>query len=96
MYDGKALQSEISHNFSDGFTKAFDMKFTDENSKLQYASQTSWGVTTRLIGAIIRVYGDSSGLVLSPKVDPTQVVIIPVAAHKEGVTEKAIELQTYF
>lgn len=94
MHDGKALQSGTSHNFGDGFAKAFDIKFTDKHSKLQYAYQTSWGVTTRLIGAIIMVHGDSSGLVLPPKVAPTQVAIIPVAAHKEGVIEKAMELQT--
>ena len=94
MHDGKALQSGTSHNFGTGFAKAFDIKYSDKNSKMQYAHQTSWGVTTRLIGAIIMVHGDSSGLVLPPRVAPTQVMIIPIAAHKEGVIEKACELQT--
>lgn len=93
MHDGKALQSGTSHNFGTGFAKAFDIKFADKDSEMKYAHQTSWGVTTRLIGAIIMVHGDSSGLVLPPKVAPTQVVIIPIAAHKEGVIEKANELQ---
>lgn len=93
MHDGKALQSGTSHNFGARFSKAFDIKFTDKNSTTEYAYQTSWGVTTRLIGALIMVHGDSSGLVLPPKVAPTQVVIIPIASHKEGVIEKANELQ---
>lgn len=93
MHDGKALQSGTSHNFGARFAKAFDIKFTDKNSTMEYAYQTSWGVTTRLIGALIMVHGDSSGLVLPPKVAPTQVVIIPIASHKEGVIEKANELQ---
>lgn len=93
MHDGKALQSGTSHNFGTGFAEAFDIKFADKDSELKYAHQTSWGVTTRLIGAIIMVHGDNSGLVLPPKVAPTQVVVIPIAAHKEGVVEKAQELQ---
>ncbi len=93
MHDGKALQSGTSHNFGTGFAKAFDIKYTDKSSNLQYAHQTSWGITTRLIGAIIMVHGDSSGLVLPPRVAPTQVVIVPIAAHKEGVIEKASELK---
>ncbi len=92
MHDGKALQSGTSHNFGDGFARAFDIQYTDKNNQLQYVHQTSWGVTTRLIGALIMVHGDDSGLVLPPAVAPTQVVIIPVSQHKEGVLEKANEI----
>lgn len=93
MHDGKALQSGTSHNFGDGFAKAFEIQYTDKNNELQYVHQTSWGVTTRLIGAVIMVHGDDSGLVLPPALAPTQLVIIPIAQHKEGVLEKAQELQ---
>ena len=93
MHDGKALQSGTSHNFGDGFARAFGMQFTDKDNQLKYMHQTSWGASTRLIGAIIMVHGDDSGLVLPPRVAPTQVVVIPIAAHKEGVTEKAEELR---
>ncbi|MEQ8198203.1 MAG: His/Gly/Thr/Pro-type tRNA ligase C-terminal domain-containing protein, partial [Clostridiaceae bacterium] len=75
------------------FAKAFDIKYTDKNGKLQYVHETSWGMTTRLIGAVIMVHGDDNGLVLPPKVAPTQVVIVPVAQHKEGVLEKANEIK---
>ena len=92
MHDGKALQSGTSHNFGDGFAKAFGIQYSDKDNKLQYVHQTSWGVTTRLIGAIIMVHGDNSGLVLPPKIAPKQLVIVPVAMHKEGVSEKASEL----
>ena len=92
MHDGKALQAGTSHYFGDGFAKAFGIQFTDKENKLQYVHQTSWGVTTRLIGAIIMSHGDNNGLVLPPKVAPVQVVIVPVAMHKPGVTEKAQEL----
>ncbi|MDY3618537.1 proline--tRNA ligase [Agathobaculum sp.] len=92
MHDGKALQSGTSHYFGDGFARAFDMQYTDKNNTLQYMYQTSWGVSTRLIGAIIMTHGDDEGLVLPPRIAPTQLVVIPVAAHKEGVTEKAQEL----
>ncbi len=92
MHDGKALQSGTSHNFGDGFARAFGMQFTDKDNQLKYMHQTSWGMTTRLIGAIIMVHGDDSGLVLPPAVAPTQVVVIPIAAHKEGVLDKATEL----
>ena len=92
MHDGKALQSGTSHYFGDGFAKAFDIQYTDKNNKLQYVHQTSWGMTTRLIGAVIMVHGDDSGLVLPPRVAPTQVAIIPIAQHKEGVLSKANEL----
>ncbi len=93
MHDGKALQNGTSHNFGDGFAKAFNIRYTDKNGQLQYVHETSWGVTTRLIGALIMVHGDDSGLVLPPKIAPTQVVIIPIAQHKEGVIEKATELR---
>lgn len=93
MHDGKALQSGTSHYFGDHFAKAFDIKFTDKNGEIQFAHQTSWGMTTRLIGAIIMVHGDDNGLVLPPKVAPTQVIIVPIAQHKEGVLEKASELK---
>ena len=93
MHDGKALQSGTSHNFGDGFAKAFDITYTDKENKLQYVHQTSWGMSTRIIGAIIMVHGDDSGLVLPPRIAPTQVMIIPIAQHKEGVLEKANELR---
>lgn len=93
MHDGKALQSGTSHNFGNGFAKAFEIQYTDKNNQLQYVHQTSWGVTTRLIGAVIMVHGDNSGLVLPPAVAPTQVMIIPIAQQKEGVLDKADELK---
>ena len=93
MHDGKALQSGTSHNFGDGFAKTFGIQFTDKDNKLKYVHQTSWGMTTRLIGAIIMVHGDNSGLVLPPKVAPTQVMIIPIMQKKAGVLEKAAELR---
>ena len=93
MHDGKALQSGTSHNFGDGFAQAFGIQFTDKNNQLQFVHQTSWGMTTRLIGAIIMVHGDDRGLVLPPEVAPIQLVIIPVSQHKEGVLEKAAELK---
>ena len=94
MHDGKALQSATSHYFGDGFAKAFDIQFSDKNNQLQYVHQTSWGLSTRSIGAIIMVHGDDNGLVLPPRIAPTQVVIIPIAAHKPGVLEKAGQIQT--
>ena len=92
MHDGKALQSGTSHNFGDGFAKAFDIQYTDKENKLQYVHQTSWGMTTRLIGAVIMVHGDNSGLVLPPAIAPVQAVVIPVRQDKEGVLDKAYEL----
>jgi len=92
MHNGIALQSGTSHNFGDGFARAFGIQYTDKSNQLQYVHQTSWGVTTRLIGAIIMVHGDDSGLVLPPKVAPIQVVVIPISQHKEGVLEKASEI----
>ncbi len=93
MHDGKALQSGTTHNFSDGFAKAFGIQYTDRENKLQYVHQTSWGMTTRLIGAVIMVHGDDSGLVLPPSIAPTQVMVIPIMQKKEGVLEKAGEIQ---
>ena len=93
MHDGKALQSGTSHNFGDGFAKAFGIQYTDKENKLQYVHQTSWGMTTRLIGAVIMVHGDDSGLVLPPAVAPTQVMIVPIMQKKEGVLDKAFELK---
>ena len=93
MHDGKALQSGTSHFFGDGFAKAFDIQFTDKDNEQKYPFQTSWGMTTRLIGAIIMTHGDDNGLVLPPAVAPTQLVIVPIASHKEGVVEKAEEIE---
>lgn len=92
MHDGKALQAGTSHYFGDGFAKAFDITYTDKDNQQQYPHQTSWGVTTRLIGAIIMTHGNDSGLVLPPDVAPIQAVIVPAAQHKPGVLEKAREL----
>jgi prolyl-tRNA synthetase len=93
MHDGKALQSGTSHNFGDGFAKAFGIQYTDTNNKLQYVHQTSWGMSTRIIGAIIMVHGDDSGLVLPPRIAPTQIMIIPINQKKDGVLEKAEEIR---
>ncbi len=92
MHDGKALQGGTSHNFGDGFAKAFDIKYLDKDNTLKYCHQTSWGVSTRIIGAIIMTHGDDNGLVLPPAVAPVQVVVIPCAQHKPGVIEKATEI----
>ena len=93
MHDGKALQSGTSHYFGDGFSRAFGIQFTDRNNTLQYPHQTSWGMSSRIIGAIIMTHGDDNGLVLPPAVAPIQVVILPIAQHKPGVLEKAEELR---
>lgn len=93
MHDGKALQAGTSHYFGDGFAKAFGIQYQSRENKLEYPHQTSWGMTTRLIGAIIMTHGDNNGLVLPPAVAPIQAVIIPVAQHKAGVLEKAGELE---
>ena len=93
MHNGVALQGGTSHYFGNGFAKAFGIQFTDRDNQLQNPHQTSWGVSTRMIGAIIMVHGDDNGLVLPPKIAPIQVVIIPIAAHKGGVIEKAKELE---
>ncbi len=93
MKDGKALQSGTSHYFGDKFSKAYDVTFTGRDNTLQYPFQTSWGASTRLIGAIIMVHGDDNGLVLPPRVAPTQVCIIPIRQQAEGVLDKAYELR---
>ncbi len=92
MHDGKALQSGTSHNFGDGFAKAFGIQYANKENKLDYVHQTSWGMSTRIIGAIIMVHGDDSGLVLPPRIAPVQTMIIPIAQHKPGVLDKANEL----
>lgn len=94
MHDGKALQSGTSHYFGDGFAKAFGIEFTNRENKPAHPFQTSWGCTTRLIGAIIMTHGDDNGLVLPPAIAPVQVVIVPIASHKPGVLEKAQELKS--
>ena len=93
MHDGKALQSGTSHNFGDGFARAFGVQYADKDNQLKYVHQTSWGVTTRLIGAIIMVHGDDNGLKLPPMVAPIQVMIVPIQQKKEGVLDKAEELR---
>ncbi len=92
MHDGKALQSATSHYFGQNFTKPFEIKFQNREGKEEYAYQTSWGSSTRLLGALIMAHGDNRGLKLPPKVAPIQVVVVPVAQNKEGVLEKAHEL----
>ena len=93
MHDGKALQSGTSHNFGDGFAKAFGIQYAAKDNTLQYVHQTSWGMTTRMIGALIMVHGDNNGLVLPPRIAPVQVMIVPVQQQKEGVLDKAFELR---
>ena len=93
MHNGVALQGGTSHYFGDGFARAFDITYTDRENKVCYPHQTSWGVSTHMIGAIIMTHGDDNGLILPPKIAPIQVAIIPVAQHKEGVLEKANELK---
>lgn len=92
MHNGVALQGGTSHFFGDGFAKSFDITFTGRDNKQHYPFQTSWGVSTRMIGAIIMVHGDDDGLILPPKISPIQVALIPVAQHKEGVLDKANEV----
>lgn len=92
MHDGRALQAGTSHYFGQNFTKPFEIKFQNREGKEEFAYQTSWGISTRLIGAVIMAHGDNRGLKLPPRVAPIQVVIVPVAMHKEGVKEKAEEL----
>ena len=89
MHDKKALQSGTSHFFGDGFARQFDITFTDKDNKQKYPFQTSWGMSTRIIGGIIMTHGDNSGLVLPPRIAPIQVIVVPVAQHKPGVTERA-------
>ena len=93
MHDGKALQSGTSHNFGNGFAKAFGIEYTNKENKLSPVYETSWGMSTRIIGAIIMVHGDDSGLVLPPRIAPVQAVVIPIQQRKEGVLDKAYELK---
>lgn len=94
MHDGKALQGGTSHYFGDGFARAFGIQYTDANNQMQYVYQTSWGVSTRMIGALIMVHGDDNGLVLPPAIAPYQAVIVPIMQRKAGVLEKAQEVKT--
>ena len=93
MHDGKALQCGTSHNFGDGFARAFEIRFVGKENTLEYCHQTSWGMTTRMIGAIIMVHGDNSGLKLPPRVAPVQAMVIPIQQKKGNVLEKALELK---
>lgn len=93
MHDGKALQSGTSHNFGDGFARAFGIQYLNKENELEYVHQTSWGMSTRIIGAIIMVHGDDAGLKLPPRIAPTQAIIIPIAQHKEGVLDAASALR---
>jgi len=92
MQDGKALQAGTSHNFGTNFAEAYGIQFQNKEGKLTYAEETSWGVSTRLIGAIIMTHGDERGLRLPPRVAPIQAVILPIAAHKPGVMEACEKL----
>ena len=94
MLDGKSLQAGTSHYLGQNFSKAFNIKYLDKDSSLKYGYTTSWGTSTRMIGAIIMAHGDQRGLVLPPRVAPIQVIIVPIAAHKGGVNEKAKEIET--
>lgn len=96
MLDGKSLQAGTSHYLGQNFAKSFDMKYLDKDGTLKYGYSTSWGVSTRLIGALIMAHGDQRGLVIPPVVAPIQVVIIPIAMHKEGVVEKVTEIKNLF
>ncbi|MBQ8930775.1 MAG: proline--tRNA ligase [Oscillospiraceae bacterium] len=93
MKDHKALQGATSHYFGDKFSRAYDVTFTGRDNTLQYPFQTSWGSTTRMIGAVIMAHGDNNGLVLPPQIAPIQVIILPVAQHKPGVLEAAATLK---
>jgi prolyl-tRNA synthetase len=93
MHDGKALQAGTSHNLGQHFSKMFDIKYLDRDGEQKYGWSTSWGISTRLIGGIIMVHGDNRGLVMPPRIAPTQVVIVPIASHKEGVLDKAYEIK---
>ncbi len=92
MYDGKALQTATSHYFGQNFSIPFNIKFKNKEEKEEYAYQTSWGSSTRLIGGIIMAHGDNRGLKLPPKIAPIQVVIVPINMHKDNVYEKSLEL----
>src|SRR5699024_7170471 len=93
MHDGLALQAGTSHYFGTGFAEAFDITYLDKEGKSQFVHQTSWGVSTRIMGALIMVHGDNRGLVVPPRIAPTQAMIVPIAQHKEGVLDKAYDLR---
>lgn len=93
MHDGKALQSGTSHYLGTGFAEAFDIRYLDKEGDQQPVHQTSWGMSTRIMGALIMVHGDNRGLVIPPRIAPTQAMIVPVAQHKEGVLDKAYDLR---
>ncbi|MFZ3579434.1 proline--tRNA ligase [Virgibacillus sp. DJP39] len=93
MHDGRALQSGTSHHFGSGFAEAFDITYLDENGKSQFVHQTSWGLSTRIMGGLIMVHGDNRGLVIPPRIAPTQVMVVPIAQQKEGVLDKAYDLR---
>ena len=93
MKDRKALQGATSHYFGDKFSRAYNVTFTGRDNKLQYPFQTSWGSTTRMIGAVIMTHGDNNGLVLPPKIAPVQIIVLPIAQHKPGVLEGAVALE---
>lgn len=92
MLDGKSLQAGTTHNFGDNFSKAYNIQFLDKDGTHKYAYQSSWGVSTRLIGALIMGHGDQRGLILPPMVAPIQVIVLPIASHKEGVIDKANQI----
>lgn len=92
MHDRKALQSGTSHYFGDGFAKAFEIQFTGKDNQLHHPHQTSWGLSTRLIGGIIMTHGDNNGLVLPPKIAPIQAMVIPIISKKVDVTPQATEV----
>jgi prolyl-tRNA synthetase len=95
MPDGKALQMATSHNLAQNFSKPFEIKFLDKDSAEHLVWQTSWGISWRVIGALIMVHGDDKGLILPPKISPTQIIIVPIYKDesKEIVKEKAYELE---
>ena len=92
MHDHKALQSGTSHYFGDGFARAFDITFQNRENQAAYPHQTSWGMSTRVIGGLIMTHGDDRGLVVPPRIAPIQVIVLPIAAHKPGVTEAAEDI----
>lgn len=93
MHDGKALQAGTSHNLGQNFAKMFDIQYLDKDGVRKYGWSTSWGTSTRLIGGIIMTHGDNRGLKMPPRVAPIQVVVLPIAFHKEGVLDKALEIK---
>jgi len=92
MHDKKGLQAGTTHYLGDGFAKAFEIQYSNKEGGLSHPHQTSWGISTRLIGGIIMTHGDNNGLNLPPRIAPIQAIVIPIAAHKEGVLDKAQEL----